>query len=883
MKKIKIYKQLGLVLILIATTTFLLYLSIHKDEHIVQQSNQIIIDSISSVNSDETRTIKQVYTVHSPILIESDDDLTVFPGSGTKDDPYIIENFNITDSTANGIKIYGTTKYIVIRDCFLDGGGLSSSFYGIYIDSTTDGTITVTNNTISNYATGIYLSSCSNNSFTFNIITDSNNDGLYLSSSSNNTFSSNTITNSDDDGITISFSSGNTLTFNNITNNNGEGIYFSFSSNNNLASNIIAENINYAIDLYSSSSNSFVKNLFIKNNQGGSSQASDSGTINKFYTDITGNYWYDWNGTGIYAIDGSANNFDPYPMHVDLDRDGMPDKWEEDNGLNTNINDSAEDLDSDGLTNLEEYTSNTNPNYSDTDSDGLSDGEEVHTYFTDPLDFDTDDDGLLDGEEVKTYSSNPNNPDTDSDGMPDGWEVNYGLNPSNDDSTEDFDGDGLSNVAEYSHNTDPTNPDTDNDGLFDGQEINTYGTDPTNPDTDGDGLSDGEEVDVYGTDPLNPDTDNDGVSDGEEVSKGKNPKGSSLFAYLFSSLASSIITITVLVLVITIIIASIVDIMKKKKNKQMDETKKQKITKITKKKKIGLKFFNEKIDSLENEWSWVEREQKSGQSLFDTAFSEKISELFVELIETLIGFNYAFTKDVKYLTNLDWLSAKKRLNSLLDQFRALLLKELEEIDIDTKFEEINNELTKITLENIEKPSEDKLLQPFDVLLDTLVKIDKNIRKTESFIDEFTFSKLTSYWGKLSDIIVTVKSEVENKRSEVRKNIKEVKEVFTDKRMNLERLETLNKVVSVYKQISLSKLAYLLKFSSNSALIYWMSKQNLDFSYRIVDDEIIFEKQEEGEKEEGKEEIEYDSEVADAIDSLLRQYDEWSKGDEGKKI
>ncbi|MHA1316516.1 MAG: right-handed parallel beta-helix repeat-containing protein [Candidatus Heimdallarchaeaceae archaeon] len=209
MKRITTYRQLGLVLILIATTTFLLYLSTHKEENMVLQSNKITIDSMPGVNSDENRTVKKAYSVHSPILIESDDDLTVFPGLGTKDDPYVIENYNITDSTTHGIKISGTTKYILIHDCYLNGGGSSSSFYGIYIDSTTDGTITVTNNTISNYATGIYLSSCSNNSFTFNIITNSNNDGLYLSSSSNNTFSSNTITNSDDDGITISFSSGN--------------------------------------------------------------------------------------------------------------------------------------------------------------------------------------------------------------------------------------------------------------------------------------------------------------------------------------------------------------------------------------------------------------------------------------------------------------------------------------------------------------------------------------------------------------------------------------------------------------------------------------------------------------------------------------------------
>ncbi|MHA1352983.1 MAG: binary toxin-like calcium binding domain-containing protein [Candidatus Heimdallarchaeaceae archaeon] len=850
--------------------------------------------------------------------------------------------------------------------------------------------------------------------------TNSSNFGIYLEEgSATNYFTSNTITNS------------------------VQGIFLFYGSSNYFTSNLILNSKSYGIYIEDNSNiNTFVKNILIENNPSGYSQGYDAGTENKFYSGTTGNYWYDWSGTGIYVIDGSANNFDPYPMLVDLDHDNMPDRWEEDNGLNTNVDDSSSDPDSDGLTNLEEYQAGTEPNDSDTDDDGLTDGDEVHTYSTDPNDSDTDDDGLTDGDEVHTYSTDPNDSDTDFDGMPDGWEVNYGLNPlidesfvdsdsdglTNleeyqagadpndsdtdddgltdgdevhtysidpndsdtdddgltdadevhtystdpndsdtdddgltdgdevhtystdpndsdtdddgmpdcwevdnslnpliDDSSEDSDSDGLinlieyhadtnpndpdtdgdglpdcwevnnnldpltddsssdpdsdslTNLEEYQAGTDPLNPDTDGDGLLDGQEINTYDTDPLNPDTDGDGLLDGQEINTYDTDPLNPDTDGDGLSDGEEVSKEKNLKVPFFFAYLFSSLVRSIITMAVLVIIITIIIVSIVYIMKKK-NKQVDETKKQKITKITSKKKIGLIFFNEKIVSLENEWRKVEEKQKSGQSLFDIAFSAKLSKLFAELIETLIEFNYVFTNDVNYLTNLDWLNVKNRLNSLLDQFRVFLLKELAEIDIDIKFEEINKELTKITLENNEKVPEDKLLQPFDVLLDALVKIDKHIRKTESFINDFTFSKLSSYWGKLSDIIVTVKSEVENKRSEIRKNIEGIKEVLTETKVNLERIERLNKVVSIYKQISLSKLAYLLKFSSSSALIYWLSKQNLDFSYRIIDDEIIFDKHEERE-----EKINYVSEVSDAIDSLLRQYDEWSKSDEGKKI
>ena len=115
----------------------------------------------------------------------------------------------------------------------------------------------------------------------------------------------------------------------------------------------------------------------------------------------------------------------------DEDEDGMPNGWENDNGLNpTDPTDAAGDLDGDGLTNLDEYLQGTDPQSIDSDNDG----------------------------------------------MPDGWEVEHDLSPSDpDDATNDLDQDGLDNLDEYLYGTDVLKADTDGDGISDGDEIKSGG------------------------------------------------------------------------------------------------------------------------------------------------------------------------------------------------------------------------------------------------------------------------------------------------------------------------------------------------------------------------------------------------------------------------
>ncbi|MDA7863875.1 hypothetical protein N9834_00065 [Akkermansiaceae bacterium] len=105
--------------------------------------------------------------------------------------------------------------------------------------------------------------------------------------------------------------------------------------------------------------------------------------------------------TVINAIEIDVDN--------DSDRDGMPDSYEQVNGLNPAVNDAADDLDMDGLTNIQEYLG--------------ADGDAETADGTDPNDSDSDDDGLNDQEEVVTHLTDPNDPDSDGDFFNDQAEV----------------------------------------------------------------------------------------------------------------------------------------------------------------------------------------------------------------------------------------------------------------------------------------------------------------------------------------------------------------------------------------------------------------------------------------------------------------------------
>ena len=331
--------------------------------------------------------LKLQYENYLPILIENDIDIIGyaegFQGTGSESDPYIIEGYSISSSGAYAISISGLSEdiHFIIRDCWIN---VSSAYgTGIKIANVSEEAFIIENNLIVNASIGIEIVNASSTTLVNNTCQNIDLYGIQIINS-NYSYLENNICKDAKQGIVIASSNSVQVHENQLIKNSVYGINVTSSNHGIITNNYITEN-NRGMRI-SGDNNTMTGNIFYLNTQ--SPQAADYGTSSWSSLEI-GNYWSDYTGTGDYTLeDGVAK--DSFPMTIaeldtDYDNDGILDGWELTYNLDIfNATDAQTDLDSDGLSNLDEFLNETDPSDEDSDGDGMKDGDEVK-YGYDPL------------------------------------------------------------------------------------------------------------------------------------------------------------------------------------------------------------------------------------------------------------------------------------------------------------------------------------------------------------------------------------------------------------------------------------------------------------------------------------------------------------------
>jgi len=140
---------------------------------------------------------KREYKSHDSIIILNDQDFTNyrFPGSGEMNDPYIIEGLYI-NSSLDAIRIEGTTKYFVIRNCKLE-----AEREGIYIIFVAQKTVKIENNIF--VSNGVLISDSHYVELQDNLFTERAESGIRLSNTNHAIVRNNTIFNGGTFGIQV--------------------------------------------------------------------------------------------------------------------------------------------------------------------------------------------------------------------------------------------------------------------------------------------------------------------------------------------------------------------------------------------------------------------------------------------------------------------------------------------------------------------------------------------------------------------------------------------------------------------------------------------------------------------------------------------------------
>ncbi len=263
----------------------------------------IQVEVFSTTKKQNDKQLSFNYTSHNPITISNDDDFIDygFPGLGTAEDPYLIENYNITTNSEIGIYIEDTTKYFVIRNCYID-----AYRRGIDIENTALGTTSIINNICFNnqYGFGIKLYQASFATIINNTCINSR-DGIHVHTSSGVTLANNTCINNDYQGIKMEYAFNATIINNNCSDNRQYGIHLWRTFKATLKNNTLSNNDAYGINLRESSSATLTNNTFNNNNDFGIYFDSSPGAT------LANNSFYN---NELYLVEESVEEYSSYTI-----------------------------------------------------------------------------------------------------------------------------------------------------------------------------------------------------------------------------------------------------------------------------------------------------------------------------------------------------------------------------------------------------------------------------------------------------------------------------------------------------------------------------------------------------------------------------------------
>lgn len=263
----------------------------------------ILIATILSISSILVPAIPVSATdPSSSISIEENSDLQSqahndsWPGDGSAQHPFIIDDLAIDGGSGTGIMIRNTDLNLIIRNCtftdsvrcidiagssniLIENNSFSGNLYGCNIYLQGSSNIVVANNAMIGNDDGLYISDSDNNAILNNTISSVRWDGIEMDSGSvNNTISHNTITGAIDSGIYLSMSDGNLVSYNTVSGAH-YGVYLDSSETNLVSDNTLGDSEFEEIYLSSSNNNTLSGNTVLGGEYGIYGMCSDGNMI----------------------------------------------------------------------------------------------------------------------------------------------------------------------------------------------------------------------------------------------------------------------------------------------------------------------------------------------------------------------------------------------------------------------------------------------------------------------------------------------------------------------------------------------------------------------------------------------------------------------------